>query len=63
MNRDEAIKECINAIRQLWYDENNKSTDDLDARGIALHVGMKSGYIKAINVLSSLSTIRGSEND
>lgn len=54
MNRDEVIQECMNAIRQLWYDENNKSTDDLDARGIALHVGMKSGYIKVIETLRKL---------
>lgn len=48
------IQECINVIRKLWYEENNKDSSLMDNRQVAMHVGMKSAYIKAINKLGEL---------
>ena len=38
----------VNELRQEWYNLNDTSTDSMDSRAIAIHVGMKSGLIKAI---------------
>lgn len=45
------VKECMDALRQAWYDENAKTVDD-DPRSVAIQVGMKSGLVKASNVVA-----------
>ena len=49
--REQVIKECINTIRELWYEENNLSTEGMDKRQIGMHVGKKSAYILCMNKL------------
>jgi hypothetical protein len=48
------VEEQINAIRKLWYEENEKDTTFYDARQIGMHVGIKTGLIKAMNALREL---------
>ena len=45
------VAECRKQIQRKWYDENNKDTEGEDDRGVAIHVGVKSGLIMAINAL------------
>ncbi len=45
------IQECMNVLRQEWYVENNKEPDN-DPRSIAIHVGTKSGLIRASNAVA-----------
>ena len=40
------INECIQVCNQEWYELNNSSKEDLDDRGIAIHVGQKAGVLK-----------------
>jgi hypothetical protein len=49
--REDTIKECINTIRGLWYEENNTPTEGMDIRQIGMHVGKKSAYIQCMNKL------------
>lgn len=48
------LEEQINAIRKLWYEENEKDTTFYDYRQIGMHVGIKTGLIKAMNALREL---------
>lgn len=52
------VEDCIIAIRNLWYEENAKDTTNYDAREIAIRVGTKLGYIKAINLLRKMDNER-----
>lgn len=49
---EELRKEITKQLRQAWYDENNKDTSDLSPRDIGLHVGVKAGLIKALNIVN-----------
>ena len=51
---DLLIQEAMNVVRQAWYEENNKSTEGMDPREVAIHVGMKGGLMKAINRIGEL---------
>jgi hypothetical protein len=42
----------LDAIRKLWYEENNKSTEGMDKRELGIHVGKKAAYIKCMNMIS-----------
>jgi len=53
---DTVVQECIDECRKLWYSENNKSTEGMDARSVGIHVGIKSGLIQAMNALSKLKS-------
>ncbi len=43
---------AMNELKKAWYEENDRDTTNLSPRDIGLHVGMKSGLNKAINILS-----------
>jgi len=46
---DLIVKECIDQLRQEWYDLNNSEKSTLgDARATAILVGQKNGVLKAI---------------
>lgn len=45
------VRECMDVVRQEWYDENNKEPVN-DARSIAIHVGTKSGLLRATNAVA-----------
>lgn len=51
------VKECMDVLRQAWYDENAKKVDD-DPRSVAIQVGMKSGLIQASNVVAKHFGVR-----
>jgi hypothetical protein len=57
MDKNEMNKDAIHTIRQLWYQENNKDTTNMDKREIAIHVGKKSGLIMAMNALQVVSPL------
>jgi hypothetical protein len=43
------VRECIDQLRQEWYDLNNTESDALgDARAVAILVGQKNGVLKTI---------------
>jgi len=43
------VRECIDQLRQEWYDLNNTESDTLgDARAVAILVGQKNGVLKTI---------------
>jgi hypothetical protein len=47
---DLVVKECIDELRQEWYDLNNIESEVLaDARAVAILVGQKNGLLKAIS--------------
>lgn len=46
------IKECIDVLRQEWYNENNKVIDNENLREVNIHYGHKRGLIQAINNIS-----------
>ena len=48
------VQECMNTVRQAWYDENAKSTEGMDSRSIGIHVGVKSGLTTALNLIGKL---------
>ena len=50
--RKEIRKEISKEIRQAWYDENDKDTSNLSPRDIGLRIGLKSGLIKALNIVN-----------
>ena len=51
--REEEIrKEIRKELRQAWYDENDKDTSNLSPRDIGLRIGLKSGLIKALNIVN-----------
>lgn len=43
---------AMKLIRESWYEENNKSTKDMNPRELAIHVGTKIGLMRALNLLS-----------
>lgn len=43
----------LNAIRNLWYEENNKSTEGMDKRELGIHIGKKVAYIQCMNMIST----------
>lgn len=45
-------EQIINILRKEWYHLNNLPTDTMDARQLAIHIGQKSGIIKAINLIN-----------
>ena len=45
------IAECKKEIQKKWYEANNKKSEEMDDRGVAIHVGYKTGLIAAINAL------------
>ena len=48
------VAECRKEIQKLWYEENNRHDEMIengDPRAVAIHVGIKSGLIMAINAL------------
>lgn len=47
-------REYVNVLRQAWYDENAKDTSNMSPREVAIHVGVKSGLIKALNRIGEL---------
>ena len=47
-------QKALNAIRELWYEENNVESDGFDQRQIGMHVGMKAAYIKAMNAVKDI---------
>ena len=51
MNK-ETLDECINILRKEWYRLNNMSTEFMDSRGVAIHVGQKTGVLLCINKLA-----------
>lgn len=42
----------IDILRKEWYRLNNMSTKDMDPRQLAIHIGQKSGIIKAMHLIS-----------
>ena len=47
---DLVVKECVDELRQEWYELNNTESEVLgDARAIAILVGQKNGLLKAIS--------------
>lgn len=46
------VKECVNVLRQEWYNENNKVIDDKNLREVNVNYGHKKGLIQAINNMS-----------
>lgn len=46
------IIECKSIIRKEWYEENAKSTDDMDTRSVAIHVGIKGGLNMSLNAVN-----------
>lgn len=46
------IQKHIDILRKEWYRLNNMSTKDMDARQLAIHIGQKSGIIKAMHLLN-----------
>ena len=45
------IQECMDVLRQEWYKENNTVPED-NPRAVAIHVGTKSGLIRASNAVA-----------
>jgi hypothetical protein len=44
------IQDCIDQLRQEWYDLNNTERDTLgDARAVAILVGQKNGVLKSMS--------------
>ncbi len=47
---DLVVKECIDELRQEWYELNNTESEVLgDARAVAILVGQKNGLLKALS--------------
>ena len=43
------VRECVEQLRQEWYELNNTESDTLgDARAVAILVGQKNGVLKTI---------------
>lgn len=49
----------VKQLREEWYRLNAISTEGMSPRDIGFHVGMKSGIIKAINILSGVDNHAG----
>jgi hypothetical protein len=46
---DLVVKECVEQLRQEWYDLNNTESGTLgDARAVTILVGQKNGVLKTI---------------
>lgn len=46
---DLVVKECVDQLRQEWYELNNTESETLgDARAVAILVGQKNGVLKTI---------------
>ncbi len=45
------LQDAAKRVQKLWYEENNISTEGMAPREIGLHVGKKSGFIRAINAI------------
>lgn len=45
------LEDYRRALQQAWYEENNKDTSNLSPRDIGVHVGIKVGLLKALNLL------------
>lgn len=45
------VRDCINVIRQEWFNENN-TVPDQDARSIAIHLGAKLGIESALHAVT-----------
>jgi len=45
------VQECKNVLQHEWYAENNKSTVDMDERGVAMHVGRKDSMLTALGAI------------
>ena len=54
----DTIKECINVLRQEWYNENNTVIDDKNLREVNIHYGHKKGLIQAINKIEKLFGVK-----
>ena len=51
---DSLHREYVNVLRQAWYDKNNMDTSQMDLRELAIHIGVKSGLIIALNRIGKL---------
>ena len=51
------VQDSMNAIRQEWYNENNKEPED-NPRSVAIHVGTKGGLNRALNAVAKHFGIR-----